>query len=163
MSEWYGASDGGFLKQRMDDYRSFLETIKPNWMVTVNYKRPLQGPVEERERVLMKDLQHWTTKLLQKLYGRKVAKRNANDEMLYAAFIQVGESLGKEHLHLLVRVPYRFWLGFGRLAKSLWKTTDDVDVQLIDSVSDAVRYCSRDLTINPDRVFFSNGFRRSQQ
>jgi hypothetical protein len=152
--------DHAFNKKRCSDFGNYLVSLQPSWMMTINYQRPLTGPPEERERRLMADLRHWTVSVLEGLYGKKCAVRNQNDEFLYAAFIQNGSHLGKEHIHLLLRIPYRLWLRFKKIAASHWKTTDDIHVELIRDVEKAVTYCARDLVIEPDRIFFSNQFRR---
>jgi hypothetical protein len=150
-----------FQQKRWKDMAEYLRSLRFIAMMTVNYPKPLCGPVEERERVLVADLKRWTGRILRRLYGKKFAKRNLNDEFLFVAFIETGRKLGKDHLHLLVRVPYRFWKAFFRDARALWKTTDDVVLDLIHDLEGAVRYASKDLTANPDRVIFSNQFRRS--
>ena len=150
-------------KQRLDDLIPFLVDQGFNWFVTVNYPRRLPGTSQQRDQLLMRHLRHWTVRILKKLYGRKFPARNTNNEFLYAAFKQIGPLLVKEHLHLLVRVPSPLWSPFKKNAAPLWKATDDVDVRFIGSRDEqeaCVRYCSRDLNLDPDSIVLSNEFTR---
>lgn len=160
-------SDVAFHRKRREDLRRYLEASQFTHMVTVNYQKPVTGSPEEREQTLRRDLKHWACNMLEALYGRKFPERNKNDELLFFAFLETGMVLKKDHWHILARVPFRFWPLFkDNVAlcpwnwwKNIWV---DVKSELIDDVGAAVKYCTKDMTINPDRMVMSSEFRRSR-
>lgn len=159
-------SDVAFRRKRRNDLRRYLETSEFTHMVTVNYRKPMMGSAEEREQMLRRDLKHWTCNMLQALYGRKFSIRNKNDELLFFAFLETGPLLEKDHWHILIRVPSRFWpvfrdnveLYWWKWWKNIWA---DVKSEPIGDVRGAVKYCTKDMTIDPDRMVLSSEFRRS--
>lgn len=155
-------TDREFKKKRRDDYRKYLVSLRPNFLVTVNYKKPLPGGAEDRRNAMLTHLRHWNRNILEMLFGKKFVARNRDDAFSFAAIMEVGSDLGKEHYHILVRVPYRrhFWVRFSKLAKKLWPGTDDVKVEFIRDLVKAVAYCTKGLIDNPDSILLSGELRK---
>jgi hypothetical protein len=150
---------------RRQDLREYLYSLRPTHMMTVNYKRPPAGCGDEQHDYLRQALRRWTVGILYRLYGHKFAKLNAANVFMYLAMTQVGKLLGKRHLHILVRCPFRKWVRFQRFSKSEWPGTTDVKINVLWTLQDkkkAVSYCTRDLLRSPDALTLSNEFRRSK-
>jgi hypothetical protein len=148
---------------RRQDLRSYLASLRPTHMMTINYKRPSVGCINEQDDYLRKSLQRWTVGILHRLYGHQFSKRNASNEFLYVAASQIGKSLGKRHLHLLIRCPFKKWLRFRKFAIREWPSSTDIKLDILWTRVDAQRavwYCTRDLVKFPDSVILSNEFRR---
>lgn len=148
---------------RRRDLRNYLIDIRPTHMLTINYKRPFVGCIDEQDDYLRKSLQRWTVGILHRLYGQQFSKRNVSNEFFYAATTQIGKRLGKRHFHLLVRCPFKKWLRFRKFAIREWPESNDLKVNVLWTgvdVKRAVWYCTRDLVELPDAVILSNEFRR---
>lgn len=93
--------------------------------------------------------------------------------MLSVAFIEVGPLLGKEHLHVLVRVPAELQERFRANAAEVWQPMEtapatgnpkrpiesDVVVLEISDLDGAIRYCCKDVRADSDSIVFSSEFR----
>ena len=141
------------------DLQTYLDTLNFTHFGTVNYKKRLAAPVfGEVDRALKNDLRHWNRRMLRCLYGRNYKEKNHDDAFLFVAFIQNGPRLGKEHAHMLVRVPDRLADRFMQNAVRKFKGPNDVRIGRAIPHA-AVRYCSREYRLDPDRMIFSCEFR----
>lgn len=150
-----------FQEKRRDDLRDYLVSLRPTYMLTVNYPVPLSGGRETRHRTLLAHLRLWNREVLEGMYGRKFAKRNGDDAFFFAAFIETGVLYQKDHLHALVRVPdpHRKW--FEQNAVAMWNPAADAMLQPVFDVVGAVYYCSKSVARNPDWLVLSSEFRRA--
>lgn len=131
-------------------------------MLTVNYSVPLMGGRETRQRILTEHLRRWNRDVLEGMYGRKFAKRNADNPFFFVSFIETGVLYQKDHLHLIIRVPEPSAVWFEGNAKRLWNpATTDLLLERIYCANGAVEYCSKQLATYPDRIVLSNEFRKT--
>jgi hypothetical protein len=162
-----------YERKYRDDLRAELARMKPNFMLTMNYRKPLSGGATARRQTVTKHFRQWNREVLKALYGRKFALRNQDDAVLSVAFIEVGPLLGKEHLHVLVRVPAELQERFRAKAAAVWQPMEtapatgnpkrsiesDVLIQDISDLEGAIRYCSKDVRADSDNIVFSSEFR----
>jgi hypothetical protein len=142
-------------------------------MATVNYAKPLSGGRDTRHRTVLRHLREWNRNVLEALFGRKFSQRNIDDAFLFVGFIEIGALLGKEHVHLLIRVPKPLTEIFEQNATLLWRPKQiapvaahsssplqsDVLIRRIYDTEGAVRYCTKDVRDHADNIVFSNEFR----
>ena len=167
-------------KKWLQEYNdALLTSIGPTHMVTINFRQPLPGGRETRQKNLFIHLREWNREVLKALFGRQFAIRNAHDDFLFIGIMEIGPFLQKEHVHLLVRVPEHLIPKFELHAALLWKprkiamalgqqrTCLEPDI-VIQRCADYVRgpigaieYCTKRLTRNMDGVVWSCEFRNS--
>lgn len=159
-------------QQWRSEVREELAALRPTHMVTMNYPNRLSGGRETRRGAALKHLRQWNRNLLQALFGRKFPARNEGDAFLFAAVIEIGPLLMKEHIHALVRVPDALTKTFEDRAASLWLPKEiapalgkpkmalaaDVVIRKIYDAEGAIRYCTKDVRNHAD-VVWSNEFR----
>jgi|SRR5579871_843161 len=162
-----------YERKYKDELRAELARLRPNFMLTMNYRKPLSGGAAARRQTVTKHFRQWNRELLKALYGRKFARRNQDDAVLSVAFIEVGPLLGKEHLHMLVKVPTELRERFRAKAAAAWQPMEtapatgnpkrpiesDVVVREISDLEGAIRYCSKDVRADSDSIVFSSEFR----
>ena len=159
-------------QQWRSEVREELAALRPTHMVTMNYPKRLSGGRETRRRAALTHLRQWNRNVLETLFGRKFRSRNEGDAFLFAAVIEIGPLLMKEHIHALVRVPGALAENFENRAAALWlpkeiapalgqpKTALEADIVIrkIYDAEGAIRYCTKDVR-NHAEVVWSNEFR----
>ena len=147
--------------------------LQPTHMVTINFPRPLTGTREARKEKIVVLLREWNRAVLKKLFGKQFATRNSDDAYLFVAVTEVGPLLGKEHVHLLVRVPELLRSKFEAHAANLWRPRQivagggtvepDILIQACGGhrggVGGAVEYCTKHLQPSTENVVWSCEFR----
>ncbi len=157
------------------DFQTGLSSIQPTHMATMNYAKQLSGNRETRFRTIVTHLHNWNTSVLQALFGRKFAKLNEGDAFLFVGFVESGPLLGKDHIHVLIRVPDQLIGRFDSRAASLWTPKEagswfgerrtlrsDILIQRIYDVAGAVRYASKGASEYAEQIVWSSDFRRSR-
>lgn len=159
-------------KRWRTEVREELAALRPTHMVTMNYPMRLSGGRETRRGAALTHLRQWNRNVLEALFGRKFPSRNQGDAFLFAAVIEIGPLLMKEHIHTLVRVPDTLTKKFEDRAASLWFPREiapalgkprtalgkDIVIRKIYDAEGAIRYCTKDVRNHAD-VVWSNEFR----
>jgi len=155
------------------ELRDAICSLRPNFMATMNYSRPLSGGRDTRHQTVVRHLREWNREVLEALFGRKFFRRNVGDEFLFVAAIEIGPLLSKEHAHLLVRVPDHLAERFEVEGVQRWRPKEmapamgqhrrllesDVLIRRIYDLDGAVGYCLKNVGNHTDRIVFSNEFR----
>jgi hypothetical protein len=149
-----------FNSRTLADLRTFIGSLRPTHMITVNYPKPLSGGREARQQALRTDMRRWNRNVLEAMFGRKFSVRNLDNAFVFVGVIETGIVLGKEHIHALCRVPAEKQAAFENRAAQLWPGTTDVHLVRIHEQEGAIRYCTKD--VRSDCLIFSNEFRKSR-